>query len=101
MRKILPITSAIALLIAVGAAPALAQSPADQRADRIFGDYTDTGMVQNVDEIGNIIEVDGVRYLVDEGVNIQDINVGDQVMVRFEQSALGTELVAVEVQSVE
>jgi len=101
MRNILSLASAIALLAVVGAAPALAQTAADQRADRIFGDYTDTGMVQNVDEIGNIIEVDGIRYLLGEGVSPDDINVGDQVMVRFEQSSLGTELVAVEVESVE
>jgi len=100
MRFHLPTATAIALALGLAAAPVAAQNAAEQDADRMFGDYTDTGMIQNVDEIGRIIEVDGIRYLLDESVDVADLNVGEQVMVRFEQASIGTELVATEVESV-
>ena len=98
MRHHLLTTAAIALIVGLASAPALAQSAADQRADRLFGDYTDSGIVHNVDEIGRIIEVDGIRYLLDETIDVADVNAGEHVTVRFEQSSLGTELVAVEIE---
>jgi|GEM_PF-2268670 len=101
MRFHLPIATAIALVLGLAAAPVTAQNPAAQDADRLFGDYTDTGMIQNVDEAGRIIEVDGIRYLLDESIDVGDLNVGEQVMVQFEQASIGTELVATEIEPVD
>lgn len=56
-----------------------------------------TGVVQQVDEVGNIIVVDGVRYLLEDTIDVADIAAGELVTVSFEESELGTELLATEV----
>jgi hypothetical protein len=56
-----------------------------------------TGLMQEVDALGGIIVVDGVRYLLDDSIDPAGLSAGELVTVSFEESELGTELLATEV----
>lgn len=56
-----------------------------------------TGLMQELDAPGGIIVVDGVRYLLDDSIDPAGLSAGELVTVSFEESDLGTELLATEV----
>jgi hypothetical protein len=102
MRQHLALASALALLLGaagVSSGPVLAQDPegANQRVES----GEETGFLTNVDPAGNSIEVDGVRYLVDEGIDLGDLSEGRRVTVRFEPSDLGTVPLATDIMGAE
>lgn len=81
---------------------AIGTSPADTAAGEVDEGVATagqtTGLLQQVDPLGGIIVVDGVSYLLDDSIDPADLPASGLVTVSFEESSLGTELVATEVE---
>jgi hypothetical protein len=101
MRKQLALAGTLATLMGIGgiaADTALAQDP--EGGNQVVTEPGEaTGLLTNVDATGGFIEVDGVRYMVGEGVDLGDLTAGQQVTVHYEGSDIGTVPMATEIET--
>ncbi len=101
MRKQLALAGSLAALIGIGGivgAPVQAQDP--EGGNQLITEPGEaTGLLTNVDALGGFIEVDGVRYMAGESIDLTDLSAGQQVTVHYERSDIGTVPLATEVET--
>lgn len=85
----LTLIAALATVGVTGIPAAEAQNAAAQRGDRLVGSKVTEGRITSVDRAGRIVHVDGRRFLLHNGVALQDISLGQQVSVTFEETGMG------------
>ncbi len=93
----LTLIAALATVGVTGIPAAEAQNAAAQSGDRMVGSKVAEGRITWVDRIGRIILVDGRRFLVHDAVALQDISMGQQVSVVFEETGIGSDRRAVRI----
>ncbi len=92
MTRSLALFAALAMLGGTGVAiapSAEAQNAASQRADRAAGSRVLEGRITGLDRTGRIISVDRQIFLLADVVPLQNIGVGQQVSVTFEETGMG------------
>lgn len=102
MKKHLAIATAAALFASVSAAGlnALhADTPSTDRADRLVDAGSATGMIVQIDPTGGLISVDGVDYMLGEGVSAEGLGLGDEVTVRFVDSDVPGQYIATSIET--
>lgn len=85
----LTLIAALATVGVTGIPTAEAQNAAAQRGDRLAGSKVTEGRITSMDRAGRIVLVDSQRFLLHDGVALQDISMGQQVSVVFEETGMG------------
>jgi hypothetical protein len=97
LARSLTLLAALATVGVTGIPTAEAQNAAAQRGDRLAGPKVTEGRITSVDRAGRIVLVDGRRFLLHDGVALQDISMGQQVSVVFEETGMGGDRRAVRI----
>lgn len=101
MKKTVAMVAAAALVTGVSAASINglhADTPPTDPADqRPAAPGEATGMVVQIDPMGETISVDGIDYMVPEHVSVAGLDVGDEVTVRYEPGEITGTWIATEI----
>ena len=101
MKKTVAMVAAAALVTGVSAASINglhADTPPTDPADqRPAAPGEATGMVVQIDPMGETISVDGIDYMVPEHVSVAGLDVGDEVIVRYEPGEITGTWIATEI----